>query len=133
VEECYHTSQEITAPLTGSLLQRESLDTLRPPPLLPKYRAPSAMPSLKQRAPRWRQSPPPSICHAITRGKSTPSWLTAYLSYLNGTELSADEFQDNLRLRFGLCPKQLPTQTASASTTPSSASGEAWSTCAMTT
>jgi hypothetical protein len=35
---------------------------------------------------------------------ATGTWLTAYPSVLNGTELAADEFRDNLRLRFGFEP-----------------------------
>jgi hypothetical protein len=35
------------------------------------------------------------------------AWLTSYPSYMNGTELSADEFQDNLRLQFSLPPLNL--------------------------
>jgi hypothetical protein len=44
----------------------------------------------------------------LTRAKESGAWLTAYPSALNGTELSADEFRDNLRLRFGFEPVGLP-------------------------
>jgi hypothetical protein len=40
--------------------------------------------------------------------KETGAWLTTMPDRLNGTELSADEFQDSLRLRFGLVPLGLP-------------------------
>jgi hypothetical protein len=44
----------------------------------------------------------------LHRAKETGTWLTAMPSHLNGTVLSADEFRDSLRLRFGLVPLNLP-------------------------
>ena len=35
-------------------------------------------------------------------------WLTAVPSRLNGTDLTADEFRDNLRLRYNLVPLHMP-------------------------
>ena len=37
------------------------------------------------------------------------AWLTAIPHCLNGTELSWEEFQDNLLLRYGIVPLNLPT------------------------
>jgi hypothetical protein len=42
------------------------------------------------------------------RAKETRAWLTAMPGRLNGTELSANEFRDTLRLRFGLVRLGLP-------------------------
>jgi len=44
----------------------------------------------------------------ITRSKECGAWLTAMPLRLNGTELSALEFRDALRMRFGLKPSNLP-------------------------
>jgi len=44
----------------------------------------------------------------MNKAKETGAWLTAMPNTLNGTELSADEFRDNLRIRFGLTPASLP-------------------------
>ena len=35
-------------------------------------------------------------------------WLSVIPHRLNGTELSREEFQDNLRLRYGLMPQDIP-------------------------
>jgi hypothetical protein len=42
------------------------------------------------------------------RSKECGAWLTAMPSKLNGTELSALEFRDALRMRFGMKPNNLP-------------------------
>ena len=44
--------------------------------------------------------------HMATRNGS---WLRAVPHRLNGTELSQEEFWDNLRLRYGLMPQDIPT------------------------
>jgi hypothetical protein len=46
----------------------------------------------------------------IERAKLTGAWLTVMPDKLNGTVLSAEEFRDSLRLRFGLTPSSLPSQ-----------------------
>ena len=50
----------------------------------------------------------PVMARQIERSKKTGSWLTAMPSVDYGTFLSHQEFQDSLRLRFGLLPKGLP-------------------------
>jgi hypothetical protein len=44
----------------------------------------------------------------ITRSASTGAWLTTMPNLLNGSDLSAEEFRDGLRLRLGLTPTALP-------------------------
>ena len=44
----------------------------------------------------------------IKRSSSTGAWLTTLPNILNGSDLSADEFRDNVGLRLGLTPKALP-------------------------
>ena len=36
------------------------------------------------------------------------AWLSAIPNRFDGTELSREEFQDNLAIRYGLCPRGLP-------------------------
>jgi hypothetical protein len=43
----------------------------------------------------------------IKRSKSTGAWLTTMPNLLNGSDLSAEEFRDGVRLRFGLTPKAM--------------------------
>ncbi len=38
----------------------------------------------------------------------TGAWLLAIPNRFDGTELSREEFQDNLAIRYGLCPRGLP-------------------------
>lgn len=45
----------------------------------------------------------------IMRGKDTGQWLSVLPSQVNGTELSADEFRDNVMLRYAREPVHLPT------------------------
>ena len=40
--------------------------------------------------------------------KELRAWLIAYPNALSGTELSVDEFRDNLQLHFGFEPAGLP-------------------------
>ena len=50
----------------------------------------------------------PAVTHRMMRSRETGTWLTAVPNILNGTELSADEFQDSLQLRLGLNSNPLP-------------------------
>ena len=44
----------------------------------------------------------------ITRSATTGAWLSTRPSLLNGSDLSAEEFRDGVRLRLGLTPTSLP-------------------------
>ena len=44
----------------------------------------------------------------LHRATINGAWLSAVLHRLNGTELSQEEYQDNLRLRYGLMPQDIP-------------------------
>ena len=44
----------------------------------------------------------------IHRATRNGAWLSTVPHRLNGTELSREEFQDNLRLRYGLMPQDIP-------------------------
>ena len=45
----------------------------------------------------------------LHRSTRNAAWLSAIPRRLNGTELSQEEFWDNIRLRYGLMPKEIPT------------------------
>ena len=44
----------------------------------------------------------------LNRATRNGAWISAVTHCLNGTELSQEEFQDNLRLRYGLMPQDIP-------------------------
>ena len=50
------------------------------------------------------ESASPADARRVKRSAAMGAWLTTLPNTLNGTELSLEEFQDILRLRFGLLP-----------------------------
>jgi len=50
----------------------------------------------------------PIDARQMAQAKITGSWLTVMLNTLNGMDLLADKFQDNLRIRLRLTPASLP-------------------------
>eukprot|EP00956_Cyclotella_meneghiniana_P030419 scaffold76449_cov22-Cyclotella_meneghiniana.AAC.1 len=46
--------------------------------------------------------------HRLTRACNAGIWLTCFPNRLNGTSISADEFRDNVRLRYNLKPLGMP-------------------------
>ena len=44
----------------------------------------------------------------LHRATRNGAWLSAVPHHLNGTEFSREEFRDNLRLRYGLMPQDIP-------------------------
>jgi len=108
----YEASRELTAPLTLSLATGEELGirsyavacaTTRR--MQQKRKDATAADVLKRISAAAR----PTDARRLTRAKETGAWLTAMPNTLNGTDLSADEFRDNLRIRLGLTPSSLPT------------------------
>ena len=49
------------------------------------------------------------VLNCLWRVTESGTWLTAIPYCLNGMELSREEFQDNLLLRYGIVPLKLPT------------------------
>jgi hypothetical protein len=107
----YSASKEVTAQLTASLVKRERLGTAT-------YLAGSAD-ARKDTRKKWQEEEEAAFqritsaaskttARQMTRSRDTGTWLTVMPSTLNGTELSADEFRDSLRLRLGLSPIALP-------------------------
>ena len=44
----------------------------------------------------------------LHRATRNGAWLSAVHHRLNGTELSREEFRDNIRLRYGMMPQDIP-------------------------
>ena len=44
----------------------------------------------------------------LHRATSNGAWLSSVPHCINGTELSQEEFRDNIRLRYGLMPQKNP-------------------------
>jgi hypothetical protein len=108
---CYAASTELTSLLTASLLNGTSL-------CAQEHRKTAANGRLNA---KFRQrttnddnltailsSATPIDKRRIKRSASTGAWLTTLPNLLNGSELSADEFRDGVRLRLGLKPTSLP-------------------------
>jgi len=107
----HEASRELTAPLTLSLATGEELGirayaiacaTTRK--MQQKRKDTAATDRLK----RISASAKPIDARRMARAKETGAWLTVMPNSLNGTDLSADEFRDNLRIRLGLTPASLP-------------------------
>ena len=108
---CFTASQACTAELTRTLRAGTDLDiqahaakasTERRRMLKDKNKAEEATLDRLCAAAR------PAVVRQMKRSQETGAWLTAMPNTLNGTELSEEEFHDNLRLRFGLQPLSLP-------------------------
>jgi hypothetical protein len=106
-------SRQITRTLTASLLAREALHTEgyrleagKCRRLLRLTRVGEGEVLLSEIKSAASQM---AVCR-IERAKLTGAWLTVMPDKLNGTVLSAEEFRDSLRLRFGLTPSSLPSQ-----------------------
>jgi hypothetical protein len=110
-DECHRTSKALTPPLATSLCNRAWLNA-------DDYSAGAVKAARAARVQRdveaetaytlLERAAAPLPKRALLRSKDNGAWLTTYPSYMNGTELSAEEFRDNLRLRFALCPLDLP-------------------------
>ena len=57
---------------------------------------------------RWQEQAGDQERNHLYRATRNRTWLSAVPHRLNGTELSREEFQDNLRLRYGLIPQYIP-------------------------
>jgi hypothetical protein len=110
-DECHRTSKALTAPLATSLRNRAWLNA-------DDYSADAVKAAHAARVQQdveavaaytlLERAAAPLPKRALLRSKENGAGLTTYPSYMNGTELSAEEFRDNLRLRFALCHLDLP-------------------------
>ena len=110
-EKCHLSSKKCTGTHTASLLEGQTLDA-------GAYAAESARLRRDLRKEReeaeakkfdsLKSAAKPADARRMLRSRETGSWLTVMPDSLNGTELSADEFRDSARLRFGLTPTSLP-------------------------
>ena len=110
-DKCFQASQECTETLTASLLENRPVDAagyavaagMRRKALQKVHET-----AEESRFKKLKAKAAPADARRMQRATDTGAWLTTMPNSLNGTELSADEFKDNLRLRFGLCPTSLP-------------------------
>jgi hypothetical protein len=109
--QCYDTSKACTGELVRSLVDCKPLNVLA-------YMAENSEKRLAARKTRgaaeniifdeMHDSSSRLAKRQMLRAKEAGTWLTTMPNRLNGTELSAEEFRDSLRLRFGLQPTSLP-------------------------
>ena len=57
---------------------------------------------------KWQDQAGGQEKNRLHRAIKNRAWLSAVPHRLNGTELSQEEFRDNLRLRYGLMPQDIP-------------------------
>ena len=57
---------------------------------------------------RWKVLAGGQEKNRLYRATRNEVWLSAVPHRINGTELSQEEFQDNLRLRYGMMPQDIP-------------------------
>ncbi len=50
----------------------------------------------------------PAMARPDKRSCAAGAWLSVFLNRLNGTDLSADEWRDNVRLRYNHSPLEMP-------------------------
>ena len=108
---CHAASLQSTDYLQQSLLSGQDLCALRH-----KAEASAGQRSARRSKTKEQQAALDAILEASTptdarrikRSAETGAWLTSLPSLLNGTELSAEEFRDSLRLRLGITPASLP-------------------------
>jgi hypothetical protein len=110
-EHCYSASTAATSPLTESLIHGNTLCAM-------EHRQHTAI--SRQMAKHSLRQIHDENLHTILgqatqlekrrlkRSASTGAWLTTLPNILNGSDLSADEFRDGVRLRIGLQPTALP-------------------------
>ena len=109
-DDCFDTSKAVTAPLVASLIQRQPLDALdysaqaAETTAIARGTRNAALDADYQRLVRESDGVPQ---RRLQRAPGTGAWLTTYPSFFNGTELSAEEFFDNVRIRCGMDPKYL--------------------------
>ena len=106
----YTASREATEPLVASLIGNSPLHH---PHHIAKVRA-AGRAAREEREEKeaafmdtlGRQSP--RVKKRMGRMAETGAWLTLMPSRFDGTQLTAEEFRDNVALRYGLRPKDLP-------------------------
>ena len=57
---------------------------------------------------KWQEQAGRQEKKCLRRATRNGAWLSAVPHHLNGTELSREEFQDNIRLRYGMMPQDIP-------------------------
>ncbi|MEJ2330924.1 MAG: hypothetical protein P8Z33_13945, partial [Gammaproteobacteria bacterium] len=109
-DACYAASTTSTMLLTESLLEGTALSYTahRTQVRLSRTQARATRAAAESEILNQRQvMANQTVKNRLERGKHTGAWLTVIPNTLNGTELSREEFRDNLRLRFGFLPLQM--------------------------
>lgn len=110
-EQHFRNSVEATAQISASLRQGEQLDALgygQVSVQLTRQRKKAHEKELEAALEAHMATADAQTARRMRRSKDTGSWLTTTPDTLNGTDLTAEEFRDSLRLRHGLTPKHLP-------------------------
>ena len=109
-EGCFKTSQQAVKHLVNSLVNRQTLCTRSHKKAAEMARIDSQMAKQSDAEyylTQWGRDKPGDK-RRLERICETGCWLTAVPNRLNGTILSAEEFRDNLRLRYNLKPLEMP-------------------------
>ncbi|KAL3795565.1 hypothetical protein ACHAWO_009861 [Cyclotella atomus] len=107
----YESSKSATSELVESMLEGKSLNLAlhQEKVKLASEEARKTRAHLESALLREREEDMgPSEKWRIRRSSASGTWLTCLPSWVNGTELSKDEFQDNIRLRYNLKPLCIP-------------------------
>ncbi|KAI2507264.1 hypothetical protein MHU86_7100 [Fragilaria crotonensis] len=110
-EFCFAASKESTTLLQGSLVTGDRLCAMAHKRDASRGRLAAKANRSRVRASRLEAllaSSRPLEKRRIVRSAATGAWLSTLPSLLNGSDLSAEEFRDGVRLRFGLTPASLP-------------------------
>jgi len=109
-EGCFKTSQQAVKHLVNSLVNRQTLCTRSHKKAAEMARIDSQMAKQSDAEyylTQWGRDKPGDK-RRLERICETGCWLTAVPNRLNGTILSAEDFRDNLRLRYNLKPLGMP-------------------------
>jgi hypothetical protein len=110
-DDAHRTSVACTSHLSTTLREGQDLDAQvhsrhvgterRQSQRLRKKSGQASLAAVSAAAPKATQ-------RRLSRARETGAWITSMPDSLNGTVLSAEEFRDSLRLRYGLKPHALP-------------------------
>ena len=103
----YQSSSEASAVLVQSLIEHGTLDSVGHKQCVRKAGADARKERMleeKEFLDEMKASAPKAVKRRLERFGNTGAWLTATPNALDGTLLSAHEFVDNVRIRYGLKP-----------------------------
>ena len=110
-EQSFQNSVSATEPVSSSLKEGRNLDAIGcglDMAVFLRANKQIQESNLTIQLDRYKAQETASARRRIDRTKQTGAWLTVIPNQLNGTALTAQEFQDSLRIRYGLTPLGLP-------------------------